>query len=238
MFQDLGLPWFLKVVPPYSRWGLGSHPISKQGVEYGMNMFEEIGRLKMDWIKRYQKIVEPLNAGNKQDLYASLGREGGKRAVEEEIRKKNLLVQALNGENVNEILRQNSDLIPIFNQVRGLLDEAGDHIGIGFDKAGYLKDYFPHIFDGKTGTYRARRLSMEIGSRIGKVTKFLDETDVEKIPSLKYFGSKEARIEAAEGYNMDLDAVMYTYLSGAAEVPFFNKFLKLRFCDFQSEALQ
>ena len=227
MFQDLGLPWFLKVVPPYSRWGLGSHPISKQGVEYGMNMFEEIGRLKMDWIKRYQKIVEPLNAGNKQDLYASLGRESGKRAVEEEIRKKNLLVQALNGENVNEILRQNSDLIPIFNQVRGLLDEAGDHIGIGFDKAGYLKDYFPHIFDGKTGTYRARRLSMEIGSRIGKVTKFLDETDVEKIPSLKYFGSKEARIKAAEGYNMDLDAVMYTYLSGAAEVPFFNKFLKM-----------
>ena len=227
IFKDLGLPWFLKVVPPYARWGLGSHPLTKQGVEYGMNMFEEIGKLKMDYIKRYQQAVAPLNAGNKKELLASLGRQGAKEAVEEEIRKKNLLVQALNGENVNEILKQNRDLVPIYNQIRGLLDEAGDHIGLGFDKSGYLKDYFPHIFDGTTGVYRARRLSMEIGKRIGKVTKFLDDRTVDSIPALKHFASKKAREANAEGYNMDLDAVMYTYLSGAAEMPFFNKFLDM-----------
>ena len=227
VFDDLGLPWFLKVVPPYSRWGLGSNPLTKQGVEYGLNMFEEIGRLKMDWIGRYQKIVEPLNAGAKTQAAAAIGREGAKRAVEEEIRKKNLLVQALNGENTNEILKENSDLVPIYNQIRSLLDEAGMHIGIGFDKAGYLKDYFPHIFDGTTGAYRARRLSMEIGKRIGKVTKFLDGDKVDSIPTLKYFGSLQARSIGAEGYNRDLDAVIYTYLSGAAEMPFFNKFLKM-----------
>ena len=227
IFQDMGLPWFLKVVPPYARWGLGSHPLSKQGVEYGMNMFEEIGQLKMNWMKRYQQMVSPLNAGAKQQTLAALGRQGAKEAVEEEIRKKNLLTQALNGENVNEILKQNADLVPIYNQVRGLLDEAGEHIGIGFDKAGYLKDYFPHIFDGTTGNYRARRLSMEIGNRIGKVTKFLDERTVDAIPALKHFGSKKPREVGAEGYNMDLDAVMYTYLSGAAEMPFFNKFLAM-----------
>ena len=227
IFKDLGLPWFLKVVPPYARWGLGSHPLTKQGVEYGMNMFEEIGKLKMDWIKRYQQAVAPLGAGNKQQALAALGRRGAKEAVEEEIRRKNLLTQALNGENVNEILKQNADLVPIYNQVRGLLDEAGDHIGLGFDKSGYLKDYFPHIFDGTTGNYRARRLSMEIGKRIGKVTRFLDDRTVDSIPALKHFSSKKPREANAEGYNMDLDAVMYTYLSGAAEMPFFNKFLNM-----------
>ena len=227
IFKDLGLPYFLKVVPPYSRWGLGSHPLTKQGVEYGMNMFEEIGKLKMDWIGRYQKIVEPLSAGNKMKAYAALGRESGKRAVEEEIRKKNLLVQALNGENTNEILKQNGDLVEIYNQLRGLLDESGIHIGLHFDKSGYLKDYFPHIFDGETGAFRAHRLSMELGNRIGKVTKFLDDEAVENIPSMKYFGSLSAREVGAEGYNMDLDAVMYTYLSGAAETPLFSKFLKM-----------
>lgn len=227
IFEELGLPYFLKMTPPYSRWGLGSHPLTKQGVEYGMNMFEEIGKLKMDWIKRYQEMVKPLSAGNKQQLFAAMGRTSAKEAVEEEIRNKNLLVQALNGENVNEILSQNANLVPIYNQIRGLLDESGEHIGIGFRKQGYLKDYFPHIFDGTTGAYRARRLSMEIGSRIGKVTHYLDKTRTDGIPALKYFGSKESRAIGAEGYNRDLDAVMYSYLSGAAEVPFYNDFLEM-----------
>ena len=225
IFQDLGLPYFLRIVPPYSRWGLGSHPLTKQGVEYGMNMFEEIGKLKMDWIGRYKKIVEPLDAGKKAQAAAALGRESGKRAVEEEIRKKNLLVQALNGDNTNEILKENGDLVDIYNQLRSLLDESGIHIGKHFDQAGYLKDYFPHLFNGTTGAYRATRLSMELGKRIGKITRFLDDKDVEKIPALKYFGSMSAREVGASGYDMDLDAVMYAYLSAAAEQPHFSKFL-------------
>jgi len=224
VLKEPGLPYYLGIVPNISRWGLGSNPVTKAIVEKSMHMFEDIGRQKAAFWKRYQAAVEPLEATRMDRVSAATGRQEAREALEEEARLKGLLVQALDGRDTNRILSEHGELVPIYNELRTMFDELADNIDL--PRSERISAYFPHIFGDDTALWRAMRMSNDLGGRARFAAKYLPEEIANEIPEGRFFGSLIERRGTDAAYSEDLDAVMYAYMHGAIETPRFSTFLR------------
>jgi len=215
-YRDVLFPWFSRLVPPTSRWGLGANSHSRKVVFQAQNMFRKVGRDTEELLQRYAKALDNLDPGIPQGNLSRVNRT-------EITRDKILLARALDG-NAASILAANPKLVPAYSQLRQILDEMAERLGI--DPQERITDYFPHLFDGQSGLWRAGRLANEIGPRGRWLIPSTAAGDVaqDAIPSERFFQFLQNR-KGAEGFNYDLDAVFYAYLRGASQKLHMDPFL-------------
>jgi hypothetical protein len=224
--EDLGqfyskLPWVaLKFVVPYSKWGLGSNPLTKSFVWKTLHENEKVGGKVAHYLDRYKQAIEPLGLSMMERVKATIPSQNASRIKLHEFnRKKILLARALDGDRTDMILSDHPELRTAYTQVRSILNDLADDLGL--QKGERISYYFPHIFHGAVGKYMAGEISGELGKRGRWI---VDQPDTGKLPTERLFQHMLER-KGGEGFQLDLDAAIYTYIRGATRKKYLDSFL-------------
>lgn len=216
------LPWVaLKLTVPYSKWGPAANPYIKEFVWKTLHAYEEVGSRTANFLDRYKKALEPLGLTRLQRASAASPIGGGesKKLMHEYNRKKILLSRALDGDRIDQILKDNPDLVAPYRELRSILDDLADYLRL--QKGERIAYYFPHIFNGQLGKYMAGDVAGELGRR----GRWLNEEGIHgKIPTQRLFQHLLER-KGAEGFDLDLDAAFYAYIRGSVRKRWLDGFL-------------
>ena len=228
LYRKPSLPWHWKILPPYSRQGLGANPKTRERVFDGLNAQENMGRDTAGYLKRLQQTLKEINPSRINQAFGSLGMGRGKELIEQSENLKRQLMRALDAESpglANRILEENQSLIPAYNEIRSILDEIADQLNL--PEGSRIINYFPHVFNGKSGHWRANRVLQELGGR-GRFLRGLmpvDDGAFDDLPFQKRFGNLLER-EGRAGYDQDLEAVIYSYVRGAMDKVYMDPQIK------------
>jgi len=220
-----GLPWYLQILPPSSRWGLGANPRTKTRLVDTLDNLELISRDTHSYLKRMQEAFKSFQPKMQDRIGALLDRPTGRGAVETSATLKRSLMRALDSDaaTANRILTEEgqSVLVPAYTEIRGILDELADRLNL--EPGQRITQYFPHVFDGQSGSWRANRVLMELGGRGRAIEGLMPAGEgVTGLPKNRRFGNVlerkgSERENFTNDYNEDLEAVLYTYIRGAVD---------------------
>ena len=216
--RDIGLMGRMGIIPPYSRYGISRNGAAKASVEGSLHMMENIGRDKAEYLNRLRTAMKPLATSVGTKVKGLLGSGTAKDAIEDVVTKKAILREALDGD-INA-LRDYEELLPIYNEIRTITDELARNINLPVKNR--ITDYFPHIFEGTSGEWRAWRVMDQLGASGEFLEKHVGEKQIPKQRQL----ARKLKREGGEGYSEDLESVLYAYISGATEYPHMDKFLR------------
>ena len=210
-----GLAYQIGVGTPGSRFGLGANTNSAQSVDLVTQVNRNVEKTTAEILDQYLQILGELAPGAGQQIMGLISKPA-KTAVDAGYKAKTLLARALDGD--GEALRDAPELVPVYRQLRALLDELADRLGLA--RQDRISEYFPHLFNGKVGKWRAMRIAEEMGAD----GAFLRDNTGARIPSQKFFANLSQRT-GAEGFNYDLDAALYAYIKGAVAKSEWDKVL-------------
>jgi len=213
-WRKFSLPWAIrKITPPTSSFNLGGHPETARVVALGVFHKEGMGADFGRYMTEYDQIMERFKVGYMEQIRARVGDNAARDTVEKMQQARVRLARALDGD--TEGLENAKELIPTYLQLRNLIDDMGNYAEIGLGPGKPLKDYFPHIFDDTVGSWRAKRFFEETG-RSNKTLSDIADLDPDDIAGKAQFFADKDRF-GVDGYGLDLDNAMYTYIRGMTE---------------------
>jgi hypothetical protein len=214
-WRKYSFPWFVrKITPVTSRLNLGGDPETARVVAEGVWHKEMMGADFGKWMQEYETIMKQFQVGYLEQLRARANDSTARIAVEQVQGARAKLARALDGE--VQLLENAPELVPTFLELRNLLDDMGKYANIDIEPGAALKDYFPHIFDGTVGKWRAKRFFEETGRSNKNLSDIAADMSDENIPGKPEFFADKERF-GVDGYGFDLDKAMYTYIRGMTE---------------------
>jgi hypothetical protein len=223
-FKDMSFLGYLGITPQSSKWGLGGTVRGKMIVDMAQDMMRRRARDTTDYMRRYIEIIKPLSTSTTEHVNAKLGSAAAREKVQHVQQLKALLGKALNGEGTAQILEDRPELKPIYNELRTMLDELANKVGLAPGKR--IEYYFPHLFNGQSGLYRATRMVREVGVNPRTLQRFMEELpiDADRMAKERFAWMTRSRT-GKEGWSHDLDSVMMAYINGAVDKPYMQSFL-------------
>lgn len=207
VFKDVTWAYGKYLLPEISKFGLLRNPIGKLIVERGLQTVRNVNKEASQFLERYAQITKGLSRGQKFRIVKAL-------------------------DDSPDALKDTPDLMPAYQEMRKMFDEMADRLGL--EKGQKIRHYFPHIFSGPMGRWRAITLGRELGTgtsrRLAAKADQLDLSggrfDVQAgIPLQKFFANVLKR-DGVDGFDMDLDKAVYSYVTGAVRKIHYDSYLK------------
>jgi hypothetical protein len=133
LFKMPGLPWFMKILSPTSRWGLSANPLSKVRVTDTLDTLERIGRDTAHYLDRMKEALKPLEGGSlKTNVSAMLGNRRARADQDRYVNMKRVLVKALDSDpaTANKLLTEAAEDNPATSLTSLMgIREATERIG-------------------------------------------------------------------------------------------------------------
>ena len=210
-WRDHKMPWLVrKLLPVTSRFSLGGNKATQRAVKMGLFHKEQIGADFGAFMGQYEDIMKRFTAGRSQQLRARFGDSESRQIIESLQQDRQILLDALDG-NI-EAIRGRQDLIPVHQELRALTNNLAEYMGIDAGKK--ISAYFPHVFNDRTGAFRANRLFEELGRNSSKL-RAAGDIGNDELKRSQFFGTMDRMGKG--GWEMDLDSGFYAYIRGATE---------------------
>ncbi|ANS05226.1 hypothetical protein [uncultured Mediterranean phage] len=202
VFKDSSRLYGMGVQPEISKFGIMRNAIGKLIVERGLRTVRDVSKDT----NRYLKILADNTKGmSRQDKFK--------------------LLTAL--DNDPSLARGN----PAYAPIREMLDDLAQRLGL--EKGDQIRHYFPHIFGGTLGRWRSVMAGRELGptttrrlaAQADQIDMFSGRLDIQAgVPLQKFFANMLPR-NGADGFELDLDKALYTYITGAVRKIHWDSYL-------------
>lgn len=229
LYKEPGMLWFWKVLPPNSRRGLSKNPLAKARVIDTMNTLEKIGRDSKQYLDRVKAISQKLVGGSQtKDFLMRPFSANAQQRIDDGYNLKVKLIQALDSSprEANAILSSDTSgrLTEAYSETRLLLDELADMMGLQPNER--ITNYFPHLFDGRVGSFRANRILNELGPQSQSIPGLMPSTEGYGLPRQKAFFAQKQRQVNDPDFVKDFDSVLYTYVRGAIDKVYMDPLMR------------
>jgi hypothetical protein len=239
VYREPGLLWWLRLLPATARRGLSANPLAKARVLDTIDNLQIIGRDTRHYLDRFKKAIQPLYGDETSASWTEFKGVLGSGSARETMAKaeflKRRLVEALDSDatTANRILTDDPELVNVYSEVRGILDELADFLNLS--KNARVTDYFPHIFGGNDGRFRANRVLTELGRRSKLIDDKIKPFDENEMPTERFFSSLKRRTSRVKGedfkgeelqFESDLETVMYSYIRGAVDKKYMDPLIQ------------